>query len=314
MYDKINMTLFADDMQGVDPLKLTKHLYNAEQRLKETGELTANGVVGGMKAYITPDYINLIGSFPKVLYRSNCYTLDRSSTKEAITKLSDLLHVDVSTAKVREIEFGTVFPMRYPVADYFPLLGEAANLKRCAMVEKETLMYWQKTRARELIFYDKAAETEWKGKDIPTDFQDCNLLRYEIRYRSGQGKPIAKRLGVDKLEASTLYDRGFYRKMLGKYWEEYDNIKKLDNTVMDKMASIRTAKDVVNMVCAYCVRPQDKQVINDILEQSKAYVGKQNYLRAKKEINKLMNSGGSMEDRAKIEELTQAVRTVSVNG
>lgn len=314
MFDKVNMTLFADDLKGVDPLEITKYLYNTEQRLKETGELTANGVVGGMKAYITPDYINLKGSLPKVLYRSNCFTLDRSSTEEAITKLSDLLHVDIRPSKVSEIEFGTVFPMRYPVGDYFPLLGETKGLKRCAMVEKETLMYWQKTRAREIIFYDKAAEVEDKGKDIPTAFKDCNLLRYEIRYRSGVKGGLSKRLGVDKLEASTLYDRAFYDNMLSRYKEEYDSITKIKVMTMNEKTNMLTAAQAVKLFVAANIYLIGREAAEARLTELKPRLNKQNYQRTKKEIEKIFATGAKVEDGAKVDELTKAVYTVVLNG
>ena len=78
-----------------------------EQTDLSTGEITLFGGVGGLKVTRHTAGVSIVGSLPKFLYDGcNIPALDRHTTAQAIERISDTLHFDMSVAKVTGFEFG----------------------------------------------------------------------------------------------------------------------------------------------------------------------------------------------------------------
>lgn len=110
MYDKVKLWV----MRTRDTPDVSNFLDKAKDHVDhETGEVCTFGSLEGLKVSIYTGGISIIGSLAKFLYPNNIYPLDRHGTRQAITKLSDSLHLDVADAKVTSMEFGRAFVMRH---------------------------------------------------------------------------------------------------------------------------------------------------------------------------------------------------------
>ena len=105
--------------------------------------------------------MSVIGSYPKFLYGSNVYPLNRHTTAQALEKLADTLHLQVSKADVTEIEFGANYLMKHPVGEYLSRLGAMPRLGR-VQVTPCSIRYEgtgkRNPKPRVLAFYDKIAD------------------------------------------------------------------------------------------------------------------------------------------------------------
>ena len=208
MYDKLK--LWAARTR--DTPDITKFLDRAKEQIDhDTGEITTFGSLDGLKVSIFTGGISIIGSLSKYLYPNNIYPLDRHSTAEAVEKLSDNLHLNISDAKITGLEFGTQFVMRYKPEDYLRKLGDMPRLQRYHF-EVGTLYYKPKGKQQLKVFafYDKKADAAVKGMTLPDGFSDANLLKYEMRYN----QRLPQQLGVPEVTASTLSEKEFYRQMV----------------------------------------------------------------------------------------------------
>ena len=223
MYDKIKLWIDRAVIGRHFPI-IAPVLEDAkEQTDLATGETRTFGSVGGLKVSIYTGGISIIGSLPKFIYGNNVCSFDRHSTQRAIEKLSDIFHINIADADVTGIEFGTNFPMKHKVTDYLSKLGEMPRLSRYHF-EPSTLYYKGrgKNTPKVFAFYDKLSEAEAKGMDYPSGVSGENLLRYEMRL-TGR---LKTQLGIADLQASTLYDRTFYRKLVKLYQNSYYSISK----------------------------------------------------------------------------------------
>ena len=110
MYDKLK--LWAARTRATPDVG--KFLDNAKDQIDHaTGEIRTFGSLDGLKVSVFTGGISIIGSLSKYLYPNNIYPLDRHSTAEAMEKLSDSLHLNISDAKITGLEFGTQFVMRH---------------------------------------------------------------------------------------------------------------------------------------------------------------------------------------------------------
>ena len=146
MYDKLK--LWAARTR--DTPDITKFLDRAKEQIDhDTGEITTFGSLEGLKISIFTGGISIIGSLSKYLYPNNIYPLDRHSTAEAVEKLSDNLHLNISDAKVTGLEFGTQFVMRHKPEDYLRRLGDMPRLQRYHF-DVGTLYYKPRGRQKRL--------------------------------------------------------------------------------------------------------------------------------------------------------------------
>ena len=225
MYDKLK--LWAARTRATPDI--TKFLDNSKDQIDHaTGEVITFGSLEGLKVSIFTGGISIIGSLSKYLYPNNIYPLDRHSTAEAVEKLSDSLHLNISDAKITGLEFGTQFVMKHKPEDYLRKLGDMPRLQRYHF-EVGTLYYKPrgKQQPKVFAFYDKKADAAVKGMTLPDGFSDANLLKYEMRYN----QRLPQQLGVPEVTASTLSEKEFYRQMVKRYQDCYFSISKQNQVV-----------------------------------------------------------------------------------
>ena len=247
MYDKVKF--FVDrSIIGSQYTNITNHLEKAKVETDQTtGETRTKGTMNGLSIGVLGGGVFVEGSLPKYHYGSNIYPLDREGTKECIEMIGDTLGINMSGADVVGIEFGTTFMMQYKVSAYLAKLGEMSRLQRYNF-NADTLYYKGsgKVQPRVYTFYDKLADCKAKHLPYPIDFEDKNLLRYEMRLKGR----LAYQLGVPEVKASTLYDRQFYRELVRRYQDSYFSISKINELNPNAMKEIKNVSDAFNIFVA----------------------------------------------------------------
>ena len=137
--------------------------------------------------------------------------------------------------------------MANPVECYLSRLGDMQRMLRYHF-EEGTLYYKQRgrTQSRVIAFYDKIAEANKKGMEIPRGFDNANMLKYELRLNGR----LAQRLNVPYVDASTLSDKDFYRSMVKRYQETYFSISKSNQISRNDMSGIKTVQDAYDTFVA----------------------------------------------------------------
>lgn len=307
MYDKVKL-LYRRTSQTPD---VSQFLDAAkEQTNLNTGEVCTFGSLEGLKIGIYPAGISIIGSLPKYFYPNNIYPLDRSTTAQAIEKLSDALHIPINDAKVTGLEFGGTFVMKQQVENYLSKLGEMPRLQRYHF--NVGSLYYKprgKQQSKVFAFYDKIADAAAKGMALPDGFEGANLLKYEMRLNGR----LPKQLGEPEITASTLSERVFYGKLVRLYQENYFSIHKSKQVKADIMNQIKTVTDVFDVLVARLISQSDKTQIAGFLDELKAnnvFTDRKSYTRLKNKIEDVSTKAGVTMSDELMKELDDEVKNM----
>lgn len=310
MYDKVKF--FVDrSIIGSQYTNITNHLEKAKVETDQTtGETRTKGTMNGLSIGVLGGGVFVEGSLPKYHYGSNIYPLDREGTKECIEMISDTLGINMSGADVVGIEFGTTFMMQYKVSAYLAKLGEMSRLQRYNF-NADTLYYKGsgKVQPRVYTFYDKLADCKAKKLAYPNDFEDKNLLRYEMRLKGR----LAYQLGVPEVKASTLYDRQFYRELVRRYQDSYFSISKINELNPNAMKEIKNVSDAFNIFVARLLSQteQPQRQIDTFINEIKAagvFEDKKYYTRLKDKLNEIVTKDNITISNELIKELDDAIK------
>lgn len=311
MYDKLKIWIDRSSIDGEywDVLGYLDTVNTSTDR--HTGEMRGHGNLDGLKVSVFPTGISIVGSLTKYLHGDNLHTLDMNSTRDAISKLSTALHTDVNMGKVTALEFGTHFIMDHPVRDYLNLLGVAPHLAR--ILTTESTVYYRsrgKIQYKNHIFYDKATEAITKGIELPPDYQDQNLLRYELRYT----KNLPQQLKAKVITCSTLSDVTFYNSMLKRYADFYNGINKVKIFKTTNMGKIKTVSEAYEAFIARLILQSDNNEIESYLRElkdSNVFDARSEYTRLKKKLIAVSNKVTLTEQSELIAELDNKIKAVT---
>ena len=283
MYDTVNLWQNRCDIAGGNPFAVLPYLSEITERQNERG-YSCTGKVLDYIVNVSESGISLKGSLCKSFFGDNLQTLTRRATMQAVEKLSDYLHTDISTAKITRLDVSTVIPTKRPPADYYGYLGQKAHFERLQST-KDTLYY--NNHQRQIIFYDKTKEANAKGVQIPDVWQNCNLFRYELRYT----KRLNKQLKAD-ITASTLTDEVFYRGVIQNLHNEFKTIQKLKEQgfMIDDITTLKVAKEAL---FAHLLQQSGQTVIDEFLSELKAqkkFNSRSDYTKLKTDLNKMLVS------------------------
>ncbi|MBP5421906.1 MAG: hypothetical protein J6Y78_05625 [Paludibacteraceae bacterium] len=310
MYDKVKFWIDRA-IVGEQYPTIVNYLDDANtQTNHRTGETKIFGCLDGLKVSIFLGGISVVGSLPKFLYGGcNVYTLNRHTTAQAIEKIGDALHIQMSDVKVTSIEFGTTFVMKNNVQSYLSKLGNMPNLKRYQLNEPSTLYYRGKGKqqSKMLIFYDKAVEAKEKRIDLPEVLKDANLLRYEMRW---DGR-LSKQLGMSEIKASTLTEKTFYSNLMKRYQESYFSITKHKQIKTNIMSEIKSTTQAFEVFVARLISQTDPTQINgflDELKEAKVFNDRKYYTRLKQKIERIATKANLTMSDELIKELDDDVK------
>lgn len=306
MYDKIKLWV---DMAALGQCgTVAKYLDSAKQVADlKTGEVSTFGNLEGLKVSIYVGGLSIVGSLPKYLYGSNVYPLDRQTTKTALEKVGDRLHIPIAEAVVTGMEFGTNFLMKHRVSDYLSKLGNMPRLNRYNF--EPSMLYYKgagKRQPKVFAFYDKIAEATAKGIDYPENLQGANLLKYELRLNGR----LPQQLAVQEVRASTLTKKAFYRTMVKRYQDSYFSISKQNQVKTNIMSEIKTVSDAFGVFVARLINQTDQTQIGDFMEELKGagiFEDRKNYYRLKKKIQEVASKASLSVSDELVKELDDEV-------
>ncbi|MFI3268277.1 MAG: phage/plasmid replication protein [Rikenellaceae bacterium] len=225
---------YTDSSTNILDIMPSDFIYKGEHNYR-TGTVYS-GYIGNLALSVTDHSVALKqGSLCKWYLGSNCYTMNRVDTQNAIEALSDILHVPMQNAIVSRLDVGVNIITENDVTTYFPYLGELSRKQR---LEQTNGLYYT-TQTETLSFYDKIKEQIKTREPIPKEFRDKNVLRYEYRLK----QRIAKKLGVEAVKASLLYDKVFYDNICYLLYEQYNKINKI-NILRPNIEAMKNKKEI----------------------------------------------------------------------
>jgi len=281
MYDTVNLWINGYDTLEGKPFEVLPYLSEITERQSERG-YSCSGRILDYTVNIFESGISLKGSLCKSFFGDNLQTLTRQATKQAIEKLNDYLHIDLSMGKVTRLDVSTVIPTKRQPTEYYNYLGNKPYFERLQST-KDTLYY--NNHQRQVVFYDKTKEAKAKDVRIPDIWQNSNLFRYELRY----SKSLNKQLKTT-VTTSTLTDEAFYRGVIENWYNEFKTIQKLkkQNFMID---NIKTPKEAQEALFSFLLQEAGQNLVTDYLNELKAndtFSDRKYYTRLKDTLNKML--------------------------
>lgn len=217
--DTINFKLNADKAGKSNFLAtIPAYLSNVVVSTFEDGNSAIIGKLGNLIVSVKSDSITIKnGSLTKWYKGNNLEMLNRKEIKEAIEKLSDVLHLPINEAKVIRFDYGINFQTKHKPTLYLPYLGNNGRYTR--LEQKNGLNY--KITGRELCLYDKIAEMKIKRDFIPPQFVG-NYGRIEKRFKTG----LPNYFKCESVQVKTLFNDFFYQHLLTDLHADYLKIDK----------------------------------------------------------------------------------------
>lgn len=265
MFDTININLKSIDTQQLNFVKTVTRDLNVEPTTSPFGT-TFTSHIDNLTIRTTAQGLSIGNSICKFLYGNNLVNFTRNDTQHAFEKLSDTLHISLNNATVTRMDIAYNFDVTYTPESYFYYLGNLPYYKRLEQMfykGVEGLYYSSVTDKKQLVFYNKIKETTNRKDSIPDEYQNKNLLRYELRMKNH----IKQLFKVDKVTVPMLYDVGFYNRIVDYWKSEYRKIIKINEYEID-ITSCKGIRDLNKMGLLLLVEQQGGMIeFFKVLEQ-----------------------------------------------
>ena len=237
-FDTVNFRLTKDD-SNTDFLSETPcYLQDVNEHHFANGNTVLTGNLSGYTVSISDYQIKIKDcSLCKWHLGDNFKEMTRGDTKQAVERLSDLLHLPIDKAAVTRLDFALNIITQHPTDVYFRYLGTLSHYKR--LVQPDGVYYWQ--NAEKFVLYNKVKEQRKAGAVIPDLYQNRNVLRIEQRYLSR----INDRLKY-AVTGATLYDESFYNMLLNRWRDTYNDIAKINDVTLN-FSAMKTKKDAYRL-------------------------------------------------------------------
>ena len=317
MYDKIRFIVYRT--KGANEFAYLESIIEKPKRLldEETGEVgTLFGEKRGLRVREYLWGLSIEGSLNKWLHEgSNLYDMSLADAGQAIGEISEALKTDLLQASVTGIEFGTNLILKNTVSRYFKLLGEMPRRVRNPL--SRTSLYYDRRGKRNLdqvIFYDKIAQAKKEKISIPESLTDKNLMRVELRYNGNLGNQLGR-----IVTGNTLKEQLFYKELKSRLIEKYMSIQKLETINVNNMENIKKPTDAAKIFFSilFAKSGDGQQAIEDYLNQlkdKKVFKDRNDYLRTKKQITRIIESASLSEGDPMRAELDAAFERLKLQG
>lgn len=232
---------------------------------------------------LSPEYLTVSAKLPKLLYGTNQVNFTLRETKLAISKLQEVLHINILGARVFRIDLAYNMVMDQPVGNYFKFLCNKDGMKRW-FISNESLYFKNKSRSRELNFYNKTVHLKDTGQEVMPDNVNANLLRYEFRIKTG----LAKTVGYPIVTVADLIDEKFYKVMRQLWYDAYKSIDKLSYTPV--AANIRNVPQLRNYWMLDSIEKSGVPAAYDLIESISFHVSPRMKCNMRKALKELIST------------------------
>ena len=291
MYDTVKLSYSLLDNIVPKDTEVFNNLVNITESIDV--DTQSNWITGKAKNMVIRRNANSItvqGSLPKYQYGNNLQTLQRADTGLIIEELSDLISTDLSKARLQRVDFSTNIITEHKPQYYYRFLGHLTRFYRHS--DNSSLYYNQ--GCKKLLFYDKIKDAKAKQMPIPKQYQNKNVLRYEMRLL----KQVKKFFKRDVL-ANDLINTQLYNYLLDKWYEYYKEIEKQKSKINIMSNQITSPKDFDKQLLIGLVQSLGYNHIDDVIEQMKTmkvFNQKEYYSRLKSKYRRLSKVDISDED------------------
>ena len=282
MYDTVKLSYSLLDNIVPKDSEVFNNLVNITESIDV--DTQSNWITGKAKNMVIRRNANSItvqGSLPKYQYGNNLQTLQRADTGLIIEELSDLIRTDLSKARLQRVDFSTNIITEHKPQYYYRFLGHLTRFYRHS--DNSSLYYNQ--GCKKLLFYDKIKDAKAKQMPIPKQYQNKNVLRYEMRLL----KQVKKFFKRDVL-ANDLINKQLYNYLLDKWYEYYKEIEKQKSKINIMSNQITSPKDFDKQLLIGLVQSLGYSHIDDVIEQMKTmkvFNQKEYYSRLKSKYRRL---------------------------
>ena len=263
MYDTLHLHYNYDDNGYPDTDKIIYKISDVNHSEYANGSTCTSGSLDNLRVNINEMSVTIKGSLAKYYLGNNFQTLSQKTTSEAIEKLSDVLNLDINLCKVSRIDLSTNFITTHEPNIYYDYLG---NLKRFNRLENPySIDYRQKSK--KLLFYDKVMWAKQTHSLIPLEFQNKNVLRYEMRLNEA----VKRYLKLNKITMKDLHGHAMYSKLVGEWYNFYNRIeKKPSKEIVLNTHNIKSPKDVDKELLVHLARTKGFDYIDNMIKDLKA--------------------------------------------
>lgn len=307
-YDTVNFRLDAS-LLPVDVPNQLAELLPREGYNSATGARWQAGSIDNLTVTLNQSGLSVNGSLASFYFGNNTLTIPRREVKNALQKLSDKLHIDMTKAEVKRLDISTSFQMKYKVQSYLDILGNLNYFSR-TNVTKNTLFYQRgEGNKQALCFYDKDREqrARHQHQDVPQVFRDTgNILRYEARLL----RQIPQQLGKSLVTGAMLSDADLFRKVADFWGDSYFCIQKMYHSI--NMEKVKTPNDARDLLLVHLLNEAGAETLERYLTDLKArgvFVNRLYYSRFKQQIKSTMQKYSDQGGESLARELDNDVRT-----
>lgn len=202
--ERAGVSSFDDVLCNLDGVK----------EIYEGGGIGFVGLLGNLKIFMNDNRLFVQGfSLPKWWHGDNFRAMSLDECKQAVTQLSDALHVPINKADVTRADYGFTVATDSPPSDYFEQMGILSRKGRKAIfpIREDNGIYYKnnlnskKQYTWELTAYDKIRESKANGGVIPSEYKGANVIRLETRYKSSQRLKTV--LGLNTVTPKELFSQ-----------------------------------------------------------------------------------------------------------
>jgi hypothetical protein len=306
-YDSIGLWLSAE-LAGVKelPLHVMGKLTGSTQVIQSNGAESYAGYLGNnLRVRVSQQGLSVKGSISKYFLSNNIECLTRSTTEQAMEKLSDELCLPMQKAKLNRMAYALNLVVKESPEAYFSILGDSRYFNRSQF--GSTLYYINSNR--KIRFYDKLKESKRILHDLPMPMQGVNMLRIELELC----KKLTHQFNLSEITASHLYQESFYMAMIDKLYLEYMAIRK-NKLIKLNFSTMNSPKDFWQQAQADWIQKIGGEAtalnIVENLRKQDAFKNNEYYSRLKKEIKTISTLPALTQDSPLIEELDEKMQRV----
>lgn len=191
-----------------------------------TGEVKYSvGFSDCIKVREARDVIIVECSLSKLLKGNNIYSLSFSEVIVALQLIEKKLGISIMDGIVRRLDCEVTLETLLKPITYFRYLG---NSRYYIRKEIQGTSFYYSNKSRSINIYDKVKERKDKKEEIPFEFKEKNILRFECRYKNTFLKTIAKRNCLEVIKVEDLINPTVYKNLSEIIFNEYESIVKLN--------------------------------------------------------------------------------------
>ena len=157
-----------------------------------------------------------------------------------------------------------------------------------------------------MTFYDKIKELKRRNEKVPIQFDEANLLRYELRLK----KRLSSQLSKNEVLARHLYEEGFYRAILEKWQSAYFSVRRVNRLKLGgiEMNDVNSPKKLEKILASLGLQTIGEEAMLSLIEKNKNALTKLQRSRMKAKIRELSQNKSVTEPQEAILELDSKIR------